>query len=47
MYFQQSEHNPPHVHAIYGEDIAAVTISTGEVLEAQGSGHGARMGRSA
>ena len=19
MYFQQSEHNPPHIHAIYGE----------------------------
>ena len=33
MYFQQSEHNPPHVHAIYGEDMAAVNILTGEVLE--------------
>ena len=33
MYFQQSVHNPPHVHAIYGEDMAAVIISTGEVLE--------------
>ena len=19
MYFQQAEHNPPHIHAIYGE----------------------------
>ena len=19
MYFRQSEHNPPHIHAIYGE----------------------------
>lgn len=33
MYFQQAEHNPPHIHAIYGEDMAAVTIQSGEVLE--------------
>ena len=33
MYFQQAEHNPPHIHAIYGEDMAAVNIQTGEVME--------------
>ena len=33
MYFQQSEQNPPHIHAIYGEDMAAICIQTGEVLE--------------
>ena len=33
MYFQQAEHNPPHIHAIYGEDVAAIDIRTGEVLE--------------
>ena len=33
MYFQQAEHNPPHIHALYGEDMAAVDIQTGEVLE--------------
>ena len=33
MYFQQAEHNPPHIHAIYGEDMAAVDIQTGEILE--------------
>ena len=33
MYFQQSEHNPPHVHAIYGEYIGAIDIQTGEMLE--------------
>ncbi len=33
MYFQQAEHNPPHIHALYGEDMAAVEIRTGEVLE--------------
>ncbi len=33
MYFQQAEHNPPHIHALYGEDMAAVDIRTGDVLE--------------
>ena len=31
MYFLQSEHNPPHIHAIYNEDV--VDFMTGEVLE--------------
>lgn len=33
MYFQQAEHNPPHIHALYGDDMAAVDIQTGKVLE--------------
>lgn len=33
MYFLQSEHNPPHIHAIYGEDTAALDIKTGEILD--------------
>ena len=33
MYFQQAEHNPPHIHAIYGEDMAAIDIQTGEVMD--------------
>lgn len=33
MYFQQAEHNPPHVHALYGEDMAAIDIQTGEVMD--------------
>ena len=33
MYFQQAEHNPPHIHAIYGDHVAAVCIQTSEVLE--------------
>ncbi len=33
MYFQQAEHNPPHIHALYGDDMAAIDIKTGEVLE--------------
>ena len=33
MYFLQSEHNPPHIHAIYNDDVAAIDYMTGEVLE--------------
>lgn len=33
MYFQQSEHNPPHIHAIYGEYMGSIDIQTGELLE--------------
>ena len=33
MYFQQAEHNPPHIHALYGEDMAALNVETGEVME--------------
>ncbi len=33
MYFQQAEHNPPHIHALYGEDMAEIIIENGEVLE--------------
>ncbi len=33
MYFLQSEHNPPHIHAIYNEDVAAIDFKTGELLE--------------
>lgn len=33
MYFMGSEHNPPHIHAIYGEDAAAFEIATGKLLD--------------
>lgn len=33
MYFLGSEHNPPHIHAIYGEDTAAFDIRTGEMID--------------
>lgn len=35
MYFLQKEHNPPHIHAIYGEHVAAITISDGRILEGE------------
>lgn len=33
MYFQQSEHNPPHIHAIYGEHVGVIDIQTGRMIE--------------
>lgn len=33
MYFKQSEHNPPHIHALYGEYMGAIDINTGNMLE--------------
>ena len=29
----QKEHNPPHIHALYGEYMSAIDIKTMEVLE--------------
>ena len=29
----QAEHNPPHIHALYGEYMSAINILTGDVLE--------------
>lgn len=33
MYFSQKEHNPPHLHAIYGDYVGVIDIRTGEMLE--------------
>jgi len=33
MYFQQSEHNPPHFHAIYGEYVGEIDIQTLDMME--------------
>jgi hypothetical protein len=35
MYFQLREHNPPHIHAIYGEYVAAISINDFKVLEGE------------
>lgn len=32
MYFLQSEHNPPHIHAIYGDYAAAISIKDKLIL---------------
>ena len=47
MYFQQAEHNPPHIHALYGEDMAAIDIRARcwkVSSAAQSAGYGAGMG---
>ena len=33
MYFTQKDHNPPHIHALYGETMAAIEIKTLKILE--------------
>jgi hypothetical protein len=33
MYFQQSEHNPPHIHVIYGEYVGVLELSTARMIE--------------
>lgn len=33
MYFQQCKHNPPHIHAVYGEYLGAIDIKTGKMIE--------------
>lgn len=38
MYLRQKEHNPPHVHAIYGECIGLFSLSDGEMFEGDMSG---------
>ena len=35
MYFQQAEHNPPHIHAIYGEYVASISIIDFKILEVE------------
>jgi len=33
MYFKGSEHNPPHIHVLYGEYMGAIDIKTSELIE--------------
>jgi len=33
MYFLASEHNPPHIHVVYGEYLGVLDICTGNMLE--------------
>ncbi|MDR3149531.1 MAG: DUF4160 domain-containing protein [Oscillospiraceae bacterium] len=33
MYFQQSEHNPPHFHVVYGEYVGVIDINTLRMIE--------------
>ena len=33
MYFLSSEHNPPHFHVMYGEDVAVFEIESGKMTD--------------
>jgi hypothetical protein len=33
MYFRQSEHNPPHIHVLYGDHNGVIDIQTGQQIE--------------
>jgi hypothetical protein len=33
FYFLQSEHNPPHIHALYKNYAAAIELATGDVID--------------
>ena len=33
MFFIQAEHNPPHIHAIYGEYMGMFSLITAEMFE--------------
>lgn len=33
MYLRQKEHNPPHIHAIYGECVGMFSLQNGEMFE--------------
>ena len=33
MYLRDKEHNPPHIHAFYGEEAATFYIYNGEIYE--------------
>ena len=33
MYLRKKEHNPPHIHVIYGEYIGLFTIAEGDMFE--------------
>ncbi len=33
MYLRQKEHNPPHIHAIYGDYVGMFLLESGEMFE--------------
>lgn len=33
MYFQQSEHSPPHIHAVYNECVGVFDLKSQKMLE--------------
>ena len=43
MFFLKREHNPPHIHAIYGDYLGEFNIQTGEVIQGDLPGKAVHM----
>lgn len=43
MYLRNKEHNPPHIHAFYGDESATFYISNGEIYEGDFPARGKKM----
>ena len=43
MYLRDKEHNPPHIHAFYGNESATFYISNGEIYEGSFPNTGKKM----
>ena len=43
MYLRQKEHNPPHIHAFYGEFEASFTIQSGDIMNGSFPKNGKRL----
>jgi len=43
MFFLKREHNPPHIHALYGDYLGELDIQTGEVMEGDLPGKAVHM----
>ena len=33
MYYFSNEHNPPHIHVIYGESVGVINILNGKMIQ--------------
>ena len=45
MYFKGSEHNPPHIHVLYGEYMGVINVKTQELMEGDLPGRALAMVR--
>ena len=45
MYFKGSEHNPPHIHVLYGEYMGVINIKTQELMEGDLPGRALAMAK--
>ena len=43
MYLRDKEHNPPHIHAFYGNESATFYLSNGELYEGKFPNRGKKM----